>query len=113
MSGSRTPDALQWVLLGSCVLETPLGVGGMGAVYLARQERPHRQVAVKVLRPHLLTADAQSLDVFLERFRREADATAALDHANIVPIFEFGEALLVVLDQGQDSGLGSRWDLLP
>lgn len=91
MSGSRTPDALQGVRLGSCVLETPLGVGGMGAVYLARQERPHRQVAVKVLRPHLLTADAQSLDVFLERFRREADATAALDHANIVPIFEFGE----------------------
>ena len=91
MSGSRSPDALQGVRLGSCVLETPLGVGGMGAVYLARQERPHRQVAVKVLRPHLLTADAQSLDVFLERFRREADATAALDHANIVPIFEFGE----------------------
>jgi serine/threonine protein kinase len=63
----------------------------MGAVYLARQERPHRQVAVKVLRPHLLAADAQSLQVFLERFRREADATAALDHANIVPIYEFGE----------------------
>lgn len=91
MSGSRAPDALRGVRLGSCVLETPLGVGGMGAVYLARQERPHRQVAVKVLRPQLLTADAQSLEVFLERFRREADATAALDHANIVPIFEFGE----------------------
>lgn len=91
MSGSGAPDALRGVRLGSCVLETPLGLGGMGAVYLARQERPHRQVAVKVLRPQLLTADAQPLDVFLERFRREADATAALDHANIVPIFEFGE----------------------
>ena len=91
MSGSPAPDALKGMRLGSCVLETPLGVGGMGAVYLARQERPHRQVAVKVLRPQLMAVDAQSLHVFLERFRREADATAALDHANIVPIFEFGE----------------------
>ena len=91
MSESRAPDGLKGMRLGSCVLETPLGVGGMGAVYLARQERPHRQVAIKVLRPHLLTADAQSLQIFLERFRREADATAALDHTNIVPIYEFGE----------------------
>jgi tRNA A-37 threonylcarbamoyl transferase component Bud32 len=76
--------------LGSCVLEEPLGVGGMGAVYLARQQRPHRQVAVKVLRPQL-ASDPRALRVFLARFRREADATAALDHANIVPIYEFGE----------------------
>jgi serine/threonine protein kinase len=76
--------------LGSCILEEPLGVGGMGAVYLARQERPHRQVAVKVLRPQLVS-DPRALRVFLARFRHEADATAALDHANIVPIYEFGE----------------------
>jgi serine/threonine protein kinase len=76
--------------LGSCVLERTLGVGGMGAVYLARQERPRRQVAVKVLRP-LETGDPRAWSVFLARFRREADATAALDHANIVPIYEFGE----------------------
>jgi hypothetical protein len=76
--------------LGSCILERPLGVGGMGAVYLARQERPRRQVAVKVLHPQLAT-DAKAWKVFLARFRREADAAAALDHANIVPIYEFGE----------------------
>jgi serine/threonine protein kinase len=62
----------------------------MGAVYLARQERPHRAVAVKVLRPQL-AHDADAWQVFLARFRLEADATAALDHANIVPIYEFGE----------------------
>jgi serine/threonine protein kinase len=62
----------------------------MGAVYLASQERPHRQVAVKVLDSRLVS-DPEAWEVFLARFRREADATAALDHANIVPIYEFGE----------------------
>lgn len=83
-------DTLNGTRLGSCLLESPLGIGGMGAVYLARQERPHRRVAVKVLRPQLAT-DPSAWRTFLERFRREADATAALDHANIVPIYEFGE----------------------
>jgi serine/threonine protein kinase len=76
--------------LGSCVLDRHLGVGGMGAVYLARQERPHRQVAVKVLHPQLM-AEGGTWSVFVARFRREADATAALDHTNIIPIHEFGE----------------------
>jgi len=76
--------------LGSSTLERPLGIGGMGAVYLARQERPRRHVAVKVLRPGL-AADDGAWQIFLARFRREADAAAALDHANIVPIYEFGE----------------------
>jgi serine/threonine protein kinase len=62
----------------------------MGAVYLARQERPRRKVAVKVLAQQL-TGDPRAWRVFLARFRREADATAALDSANIVPIYEFGE----------------------
>ena len=83
------PAALLGTRLGSCVLERPLG-GGMGAVYLARQERPHRLVAVKVLRPPE-TGNARAWPVFLARFRREADAMAALDHAQIVPIYEFGE----------------------
>ncbi|HLZ22720.1 MAG TPA: serine/threonine-protein kinase [Ktedonobacterales bacterium] len=90
MTDSANPDALIGVRLGSCLLEKPLGVGGMGTVYLARQERPHRPVAVKVLRPQL-AADPEAWRVFLARFKLEADATAALDHANIVPIYEFGE----------------------
>jgi serine/threonine protein kinase len=83
-------DTLIGTRLGASILERPLGIGGMGAVYLARQARPHRQVAVKVLRPQL-AADPDAWKVFLARFRHEADATAALDHANIVPIYEFGE----------------------
>ena len=86
----QDPAALAGMRLGTCVLETPLGSGGMGAVYLARQERPKRMVAVKVLAQQL-TDDPQAWRVFLARFRREADATAALDSANIVPIYEFGE----------------------
>ncbi len=83
-------ETLIGMRLGSCTLERPLGVGGMGAVYLARQDRPRRQVAVKVLRPQL-ASDEQNWPIFLARFRREADATAGLDHTNIVPIYAFGE----------------------
>lgn len=83
-------NALIGARLGTSTLERPLGIGGMGAVYLARQERPRRHVAVKVLRPGI-ASDADAWQIFLARFRREADAAAALDHANIVPIYEFGE----------------------
>ncbi len=90
MSKLWNADTLIGTKLGASILERPLGVGGMGAVYLAQQARPRRQVAVKVLRPQL-AADPEARKAFLARFRREADATAALDHANIVPIYEFGE----------------------
>ena len=90
MSQLWDPEALRGARLGSCIIEQPLGVGGMGAVYLAQQERPRRQVALKVLPPQLAT-DPEAWRIFLARFRLEADATAALDHANIVPIYEFGE----------------------
>ncbi len=90
----------------------------MSAIYVAQQERPRRLVAVKVLRPHLL-ADARQWPLFLARFRREADATAALDHANIVPIYEFGEqddlAYLVMpyLPDGSLAALLAREGPLP
>ena len=86
----RQPHELIGLQLGKCVLERPLGIGGMGAVYLAQQLRPRRQVAVKVLQ-RSSAMDPQAWETFLLRFRREADAAAALDHANIVPIYEFGE----------------------
>src|SRR5690348_7752331 len=77
-------------VLGGCSLERLLGQGGMGAVYLARQERPSRHVAVKVLLPDILMT-SQMQEHYLARFRREADIIARLEHVNIVPIYAYGE----------------------
>ncbi len=76
--------------LGTCTLERLIGQGGMGSVYLARQARPQRNVAVKVLLPNL-SLDSQGNQDFLARFRREADVIARLEHVNIMPIYEYGE----------------------
>ncbi|HUQ82868.1 MAG TPA: serine/threonine-protein kinase [Gemmatimonadaceae bacterium] len=64
----------------------PLGRGGMGAVYLARERALERLVAVKVLRPDLAEA-AESR----ERFRREARVAAQLSHPGILPLHAFSE----------------------
>jgi tRNA A-37 threonylcarbamoyl transferase component Bud32 len=64
----------------------PLGQGGMGAVYLARERALERFVAIKVLRPELAEAG-----VGRERFRREARIAAQLSHPAIVPLHTFGE----------------------
>ena len=71
--------------LGYYELVRPLGEGGMAQVYLGRDLRLGRDVAVKVLDEQL--SERQS---FRERFLREAQVAAALDHPNIVPIFDFG-----------------------
>ncbi len=76
--------------LGTCVLEQLIGQGGMGAVYLARQMRPSRNVAVKVLLP-AASQESTTYQEFLERFRREANLVARLEQVNIVPIYEYGE----------------------
>ena len=76
-------------VLGTCTLQRLLGRGGMGAVYLARQSRPRRTVAVKVILPGLIEENTR--EQFLVRFRREADAIAALDHVNIMPVYEYSE----------------------
>src|SRR5438128_7109888 len=85
-----TTNQLNGKTLGTCTLQRLLGRGGMGAVYLAQQTRPRRTVAVKVLLPELFLNTAASSE-FLARFRREADAIAALEHINIMPIYEYGE----------------------
>jgi serine/threonine protein kinase len=83
-------DALIGTVLGTCTLQKIIGQGGMGAVFLAQQSRPRRQVAVKVLLPATSLKPHQR-SAFLERFRRETDAAASLEHPNILPVHEYGE----------------------
>lgn len=89
-SMASTSNNLYGETLGTCTLERQIGRGGMGTVYLARQLRPRRSVAVKVLQPGTALNEKAQSD-FLTRFRREADAIAALDHINIMPVYEYGE----------------------
>jgi YVTN family beta-propeller protein len=63
-----------------------LGRGGMGVVYLAEQDRPHRQVALK-----LLLDPATASQAFRERFLRESELAAAIDHPNVLPVYDAGE----------------------
>jgi serine/threonine protein kinase len=83
-------EALIGTVLGTCTLQKIIGQGGMGAVFLAQQSRPRRQVAVKVLLPATALTTHQRA-AFLERFRRETDAAASLEHPNILPVYEYGE----------------------
>jgi eukaryotic-like serine/threonine-protein kinase len=72
--------------LGSFDIVAPLGEGGMGEVYRARDARLGRDVALKVLRPEL-AADADAV----ARFAAEARAAAALSHPNIVALYDIGQ----------------------
>ncbi|HUL76294.1 MAG TPA: protein kinase [Vicinamibacteria bacterium] len=73
--------------LGSYEIVAPLGAGGMGEVYRARDAKLDRDVAVKVL-PRQLSEDRLAL----ARFEREAKAVASTSHPNILAIFDFGSA---------------------
>lgn len=71
--------------LGPYEIRAPLGAGGMGEVYRAKDIRLDRDVAIKVLPDHL-AADAAAL----KRFEREAKAVAALSHPNILAVYDVG-----------------------
>ncbi len=73
------------VRLGPYEIVGPLGAGGMGEVYRARDKKLDRDVAIKVL-PQSVAADPDTL----ARFEREAKAVAALSHQNILAIHDFG-----------------------
>jgi serine/threonine-protein kinase len=68
-------------------IESVLGHGGMGMVFLATQTAVKRQVALKTLHPNLASAPQ-----FFDRFRREAEVASRLNHPNIVTIFDFGRS---------------------
>jgi serine/threonine protein kinase len=71
---------------GSYVILDPLGAGGMGEVYLARDTRLDRTVALKILPPDI-SGDKRRM----QRFRQEAKVASSLNQPNILTVFEFGE----------------------
>jgi len=71
--------------LGPYEIQSPLGAGGMGEVYRARDTRLDRTVAVKILPAHLSADPARKL-----RFEREAKTISALTHPNICSLFDVG-----------------------
>lgn len=79
-------------VLGDYELLAELGKGGMGVVYKARQRRADRIVALKIIRPDRLGSLSESSQAaIIERFRKEAQAAARLQHDNIVTVYEVGE----------------------
>jgi DNA-binding beta-propeller fold protein YncE len=72
--------------IGQYIIQNKLGEGGMGAVYKANQPTIHRSVALKVLSASFAN-DPDALD----RFKREVDMIAELEHPYILPVYDFGQ----------------------
>lgn len=92
--------------IGRYEILSKIAGGGMAVVYLARDPRVGRQVAVKVLYEHL----AQDPQI-RERFKREAETIAALEHPAVVPLYDFGEedeSLYLVMRYMQGGTLVTR-----
>src|SRR5436189_2373993 len=78
-------DALVGNVFGHYRIESLIGVGGMGEVYLARDERLGRKAALKLLPDSLTTDETQ-----LSRFKNEARTASSLNHPNILTVYEIG-----------------------
>ena len=104
---SELQQRLQTGLSGRYALERELGEGGMAIVFLARDLRHDRRVALKVLRPEI------SVEVGAERFLREIKMAAGLTHPHILPVYDSGEAgglLFYVMPNMEGRSLRERLD---
>ncbi|HSR14869.1 MAG TPA: serine/threonine-protein kinase, partial [Gemmatimonadales bacterium] len=96
---------LRAALEGRYQIVRELGAGGMATVYLAEDQKHHRPVAIKVLRPELASA------IGPERFLREIEIAARLQHPHILPVYDSGEAdglLYYVMPFVEGESLGAR-----
>ncbi len=98
---------LNAALRGRYAIERELGEGGMATVYLAKDLKHNRNVALKVLKPELAAV------VGAERFRAEIQVTANLQHPNILPLHDSGETegfLFYVMPYVEGDTLKDRLD---
>jgi serine/threonine-protein kinase len=101
------PNQLSAALAGRYEIEREIGAGGMATVYLARDVRHARRVALKVLKPELGAV------LGVERFLAEIQVTANLQHPNLLPLFDSGEAnglLFYVMPFVEGESLRARLD---
>jgi len=101
MPEQASPKVTEGTSLGRYTILELLGMGAMGVVYRARDERLERIVAIKVLTPGVLAGDESR-----RRFRKEALALAKLNHAHIAAVYDVGEQdgvdyLVMELVQGE------------
>jgi len=104
---NEIPEKLTTALSDRYRIERELGAGGMATVYLADDLKHDRKVAIKVLRPELAAV------VGAERFLAEIKTTANLQHPNILPLFDSGEAdsfLFYVMPYVEGESLRDRLD---
>src|SRR4051812_37383851 len=98
---------LNTVLAGRYEIQREIGSGGMATVYMARDIRHQRQVALKLLKPEL------GVVLGADRFLSEIRVTANLQHPNLLPLFDSGEAdglLYYVMPYVEGGSLRARLD---
>jgi eukaryotic-like serine/threonine-protein kinase len=104
---SNLAERLQSGLRDRYTVERELGQGGMAVVFLARDLRHDRQVALKVLRPEI------SAEIGAERFLREIKIAAGLNHSHILPVYDSGQVdglLFYVMPRMEGRSLRDRLD---